>query len=258
MEKVIRHRNRIIRALARRTISAYEPGVIAITGETDRLLQERAIGKVLRNVRDIRMECRAFGEDMALPVTAITGERRGNGAWFWIRMIAKAWWSTLVRQAYPELLVVGCAIRSHDDAARFLEIARPQITVVTGSDDAASYRAAPLVEALPSNGYGIMDCDRKSAAILGKYTRAHVTTFGFAEEAAMRITNFRTDAEGASFALEYGGKTALVQVEGARGKNAASACAGAACVGIAFGMNLQRIASYLRNLETGEDGIAGA
>ena len=253
---MIGYRDRIIRALARRMMRKYEPGVIAVTGETGQLLQERAVGKILRNVRDIRMESRAFGESMALPVTVLSENRRGEGAWFWLRMIADAWWRTIVRHPYPELLVVGCRARSHDDAARFLEIARPQITVVTGSDDAASYRAAPLVEALPSNGYGIMDCDGKGAAILAKYTRAHVTTFGFAEGAAMRITNFKMDAEGVSFALEYGGKTALMQISGARSKNVASAAAGAACVGIAFGMNLQRIASFLRDLETGEESIA--
>lgn len=250
-EKIIGYRDAIIRALAQKTMRAYEPGVIAVTGETDRLLQEQAIGRVLRGVRNIRTECRSFGEEITLPMTIISEERRGSGVWFWIRTIAKAWWKTIVRDTYPELLIVGCKVVSHEDAGRFLRIARPQITVVTGSDDAVSYRVAPLVEALPSNGYGVMDCDRKSASILAKYTRAHVTTFGFAEDAAMRITNFAADETGISFALEYGGKTALLRVDGARGKNVASACAGAACVGIAFGMNLARIGGFLRNMESG-------
>lgn len=257
METIIRYRNKVIRALARRTMRKYEPGVIAVTGGTDQSLQEQAIDKVLRNVRDIRMEYRTFEGDMALPITVIANERRGTGTWFWVKVIVRAWWNTIARNPYPEILIAGCRAASHEDAERFLEIARPQITLVTASDDAAAYRAAPLIEALPSNGYGIMDCDGKGAAILAKYTRAHVTTFGFAEGAAMRITNFRADTEGISFTLEYGEKTALVRVYGARGKNVASACAGAACVGIAFGMNLPRIASYLQNLETGGESIAG-
>lgn len=242
-----RYRERIVRNAARRMIRKYEPGVIAIAGEDGKLLLQQAVCAVLKNVRNIRAGSRRFGRD-AVPIAIISDGSDGNGALFWIRTIARAWWILAVRREYPELLVLECPGKSHEDAMQFLELVRPQIVIVASSGDAASYGASPLVESLPSNGYGIMDCDGKGAKILRERTRAHVMSFGFADGASMRIVNFSERAEGMSFALEYAGKAVPVAIGGVRGKGAASACAAAACVGIAFGLNLPRIAGFLRYL----------
>jgi UDP-N-acetylmuramyl pentapeptide synthase len=240
-----RLRERMVRNVAQRTMRKYGPGVIAIAGEEGKPIVREAVRAVLENVRSIRTGSARFGRN-AVPLAIISDESYGSGALFWIRTIAKAWWALVMRREYPELLILECAGKSHEDALRFLEFVSPQIVIVVASGDAASYGASPLVEALPSNGYGIIDCDGKGMKILGERTRAHVMPFGFADNAGMRIANFAERQDGVSFALEYAGKAVPVTIGGMRGKGVASACAAAACVGIAFGLNLPRIIGFLR------------
>ena len=96
-----------------------------------------------------------------------------------------------------------------------------------------------------------MNGDSSGARALERYTRAHVTTFGFGAECAMRITDFAVREGNASFMLGYAGRQALVTIEEAHDKECAYAAAAGACVGVAFGIGLARIADALRSFRTG-------
>ncbi len=243
-------RDAIVTSLAKKILAKYEPGVIAVTGENGRELAQAGIALVMRGFRDVRTTSPYFPTHLA-PIIAILGDaRRGRGFWFWIQLIGNGIGIWLARRPYPELLIIECPSERHNEAGKILAIVKPQITLVVASSDARAYKASALVEALPSNGYGIVNGDSAGSLALERYTRAHVTTFGFGERCAMRITDYATRPEGISFMLTYADRQALVTMDGVRGKDYAYAAAAGACVGVAFGMNLPRIADALRAFTT--------
>ncbi len=252
-------REAVLGALMRAILKRYEPGMLVVTGETSRNLALAAIDAVMRGFRHVRIAESGIPQDIAMPLAILGGRKRGEGFLFWLAVIWEGACAAFLETAYPELLMLECPAKRTDDAGKFLDIAKPQITLVTASTDERAYKAAPLVEALPSNGYGIVNGDSRGAKGLIRYTRAHVTSFGFEEGCDMHITEYavRTSAPGGnkkllgiSFMLEYAGKKAAVAIDDAFGREVAYAAASAACVGIAFGLNLPRIADSLRYFRT--------
>ncbi len=244
---VTKKRDVFLASLAHAVLAKYEPGIIVITGETGRNLAQKAVCTIMRGFRDVRGTSHAFPPHLAPLVAIISGTEKGNGFFFWMTEIWRGIYALLHTQPYPELLILECPGKRHEDAQQFLAIARPQITLVVASSDERAYKASALVDALPSNGYGIVNGDSPGARTLERYTRAHVTSFGFSERCDMRVTDFATTTEGISFMLGYSGKQALVTIDGARDKEYAYAAAAGACVGVAFGLNLPRIVDALRS-----------
>ncbi len=251
----MRKREALLGALMRAIVGRYGPGILVVTGETSRDLALAAISAVMRGFRHVRVAESGIPQDIALPLAILGGRKRGTGFLFWIGVLWEGACAAFLETAYPELLMLECPAKRTDDAGRFLGVVKPQITLVTASGDERAYKAAPLVEALPSNGYGIVNGDSRGAKSLIRYTRAHVTSFGFDRECDMRIGEYavRTSAAGGnrkllgiSFMLEYAGKKTSVMIDDAFGREVAYAAASAACVGIAFGQNLPRIADSLR------------
>ncbi len=254
-----RKKEALLGALMRKVMERYQPGILVVTGETSRNLALAGIDTVMRGFRHVRIAESGIPQDIALPLAILGKRKSGEGFLFWLGVIWEGACAAFLETAYPELLMLECPAKRTDDAEKFLHAAKPQITLVTASSDERAYKAAPLVEALPSNGYGIVNGDSRGAKGLVRYTRAHVTSFGFEEGCDMRIAEYavRTAAAGGkkkllgiSFMLEYAGKRVAVAIDDAFGREVAYAAASAACVGIAFGLNLPRIADSLRYFRT--------
>ena len=85
-------------------------------------------------------------------------------------------------------------------------------------------------------------------------TRAHAITFGFSEDADMRITSFGEHIEdgsgGVTFKLNYGGSFIPVRLNGVFGKTQGYAASVAAITGLIFGANLVKISESLAGYES--------
>jgi len=167
---------------------------------------------------------------------------------------------------YPEVLVLEYGADRPGDILRLANIARPEIAIVTAIGDIpvhVEFYAGPedvarekgrLIERLPSTGFAILNADDEVVVGLADRTRAHVITYGFAEDAHLRIARFENHAEdgipvGISFKLEYEGSSVPVRIGGAFGRVQAYAGAAAAAVGLIFGMNLVTISEALADYE---------
>lgn len=246
MEKELPRHIRILMALANKVRARHEPGIIAITGKSGRRTAALAIYAALSGLRAIRITSAHAPENTAVPLAIIGAPEEGNGFMFWLHAFRNGLQAAYGGGSYPEVLGLECPSGQRDCIETLLALARPQITVVTALPDAESMKVAPLIEALPSNGYGILDFDSPGAAMLARHTRAHVIGFGFSDRADMRIADFEPRERGISFALEYGGERTPLMIEApGAGRIEASAAAAAACVGTAFGMRLPRIAHAL-------------
>ncbi len=273
-----------LRVIARLTIQKFSPGVVAVTGSVGKTSTKAAIATVLRSQRRVRASSESHNNEFGVPLAIIgewretdlklvskespPGGRRILKLWFWLRVLTRGMtqFFFLPKSRYPEILVLEYGADRPGDLKRLMEIARPQIGVVTAVGDipvhvefyespaAVAREKRRLPENLPATGFAILNADDEAVSKMREMTRAHVLTFGFGEEAEMQIANFEERVEhgrpaGLSFKLEYGGSFVPVRIDGCFGKGVAYAAAAAAAVGIVFGIHLVRIAEALAYYE---------
>ena len=270
----------ILRFIARLMLGRFAPGIVAVTGSVGKTSTKTAIATVLRSERRIRAAAGSHNNEFGVPLTIIgdwnprelalvSKEASPRGRlfqkilfWSKVFLLGVARFLFLSRARYPEMLVLEYGADRPGDLKRLIEIARPQISVVTAVGDvpvhvefydnpaAVAREKRRLVEILPMNGFAILNADDEAVLRMRETTRAHVLTFGFSEEAEVRVTNFENRAErgtpaGVSFKLEYGGSFVPIRIDGCFGKGVAYASAAAAAVAIVFGIHLVRIAEAL-------------
>ncbi len=253
---------KILAFLARWAIKKYQPGIVGITGTVGKTSTKEAVLSVLSQIRKTRASSGNFNNEFGFPLAILGSYEKVGGAWFWIKVVVGSFFRLLFSRKYPELLVLEYAAGKPGDIKYLLDIARPQIGVVTAVGDIpvhVEYYSGPeavakeksrLVEALPAIGFSILNFDDEAVYDMKDRTRAHTITYGFGEGSNLRITNFehRLDVDrplGVSFKLEYGGNFIPVRLEGAFGKAQAYSAAAAAAIGLAFGMNLVKISEAL-------------
>lgn len=251
-----------LRLLARWIVRKYQPSIIGITGTVGKTSTKEAIAAVLKSVRKVRASSGNFNNEFGLPLTILGDWEKAGRFFFWLKVI----FSSLVRLVfggkYPEILILEYGADRPGDLKYLLDLARPQIGVVTAigdipvhvefysGPDAVAKEKSRLVEALPAIGFAVLNYDDEAVYEMRDKTRAHVITYGFGNGSEVRITNFENRIEdgkpvGLSFKLEYGGSFVPVRLMGAFGKAQAYAAAAAAAVGLSFGMNLVRISEAL-------------
>lgn len=257
------YRNRLVSFLARAIARKYEPGIIAVTGAIGKTSTQEALYTILRELRDVRASSPDFTNNMHAPLGILGEWKNGSGFFFWLNVIITGCVALITKQDYPELLIL-----EYNPEPRFLRrmlgIAHPHIVVVTAlprSSRISVSDVAPIIETIRSNSYCIFNYDDPTTRELKELTRAHIMTFGFNEGAAMRVTHLEYRAEerintthgkplGISFKLEYGEHCIPIRLDGAFGKAPVYALAAAACVGVAFGLNLTRIAETTQYYRT--------
>ncbi|MFE3447913.1 UDP-N-acetylmuramoyl-tripeptide--D-alanyl-D-alanine ligase [Nonomuraea sp. NPDC059194] len=156
-------------------------------------------------------------------------------------------------------LVLEMGARHAGHIADLARIAPPRIGVVLnvgtahlgvfGGKEAIAAAKGELVEALPADGVAVLNADDPLVRAMASRTRARVTLFGLAEEAAIRAENVVVDGRGrASFTLRTpsGGAHVELRLYGAHAVENALAAAAAA---YELGLPLTTIADELSQAE---------
>jgi len=258
----------ILKALAKRFVAIYQPGIVAVTGSVGKTSTKEDIRAVLCKERRVRATGGNFNNEIGIPL-AILGDWQKIEKpifWFWLKVIFVSLYRILApnkfsSEEYPEILILEYAADRPGDMKYLLEIARPQIAVVTAVGDvpvhvefysgpeAVAKEKSKIIEQLPANGFAILNADDPLVIEMKARTRSQVMTFGFTDKAQVRINGFENASNeepiGVVFKLEYGGSFVPVKINGVFGKGQAYAAAAAACVGLIFGMNLVKLAEAL-------------
>lgn len=263
----------------------FEPQIIAITGSVGKTLTADAVRSALNfeNERVKKRRLRVSRGDLgglAVPLAIIgswsddelilIGERGDSlfkkirKVFFWIKALSSGLWNIFVsrKSSYPEILVLEYNSDRPGDIRYFLEIARPDIGIITAVGDlpvhvefwdgpeAVAKEKAKVVEQLPSSGFAILNYDDGTVMRMKERTRGRIVSFGFGEGADVKITNLENRCEedrptGISFKLSYGGSVVPIILRGVFGKSHAYAAAAAACVGLIFDLNLVEISEAI-------------
>ncbi len=272
----------ILKKLAQLTIWRFRPGIVGITGSVGKTSTKLAIKAVLEKERKVRASGGNLNNEIGLPLTILgnwsekdlklvsrdqpPGSARIWKIFFWFKVLVVSICRLIfaTRSSYPEILILEYGADRPGDLKRLLDIARPNISIITaigdipvhveffaGPDEVAREKAR-LIEYLPVAGFAILNFDDETVMNLKERTRAHVMTFGFGKGSEVQITRFENHSEedkpvGVSFKLEHVGSFVPVRLDGVFGKAQAYAAAAAAAVGLVFGLNLVRISEALKN-----------
>src|SRR3989338_3116351 len=253
--------------LAKLYLWRYRPVIIAVTGNVGKTSTKEAITAVLSSIKKVRSGKGNLNNDLGVPLTIISDRMEeyyetGNSVWFWFKVIAIAPFGLFFNKNYPEVLVLEYGADRPGDIKKLARKFRPDVGVVTAvgeipvhveyftSSEAVAREKAKLIEVLKPTGHAVLNFDDQTVLDMKKKTKAQVMTFGFGEEADIRMSDFdfRTDNEkplGVTFKVNYDNTFVPVRIDGSLGKSQSWAAGAATVVGVIFKMNLVQISEAL-------------
>jgi UDP-N-acetylmuramoyl-tripeptide--D-alanyl-D-alanine ligase len=216
--------------VALRTVAAayrdrFDPLVVGITGSLAKTSTKEQIAEVLEERFEVLRNPANWNNEIGLPMTLLR-----------------------LRPEH-EVAVLEMGLYTTGEIALLARLARPSIGVVTavrgvhlsraGSIDAIETGKRELVEALPAQGWAILNADDERVRRMSEHTAARVRTYGFAEDADVRATNVVSlGVNGMRFTLHVDGgayevNTPVLGRHGVHNALASAAVAGVAGLDIA-------------------------
>ena len=258
---------KVLKRIAKMIIWRYDPKIVGVTGNVGKTSTKYAIRTVLSHKFKVRASAKSFNNELGFPLAIIGDYKKTGGFIFWCRVIFFGLFQLILKNKnYPEILILEYGVDRPGDMDYLLDIARPEVGVVTAVGDipvhveyftgkeALAREKAKLVQQLPSTGFAILNADDYTVYEMKEQTRAQVVTVGFSKEADMKITTFETifgeNVAGVTFKLSYGGSFIPVRLENVLGKAQSYAASFAAAVGLVFGVNLVTISEALTDLHS--------
>ncbi|MCL5733663.1 MAG: UDP-N-acetylmuramoyl-tripeptide--D-alanyl-D-alanine ligase [Patescibacteria group bacterium] len=256
----------ILKFLAQKTLKKYRPGIIGVTGSVGKTSSKLAIADALSSERNVRAIRANFNNELGFPL-AILGnyQKIGYPIIFWPKVIAAGIIKLIFKFPYPDILVLEYGADNPGDIKYLLDIAKPNIGVITAIGDIPAHveffsspeelakEKSRLIEAVGVNGFAVLNADDETVMSLKNKTRSHIMTFGFGDRADVRIINFENrfddDWRGILFKLAYNGSVVPIKINGALGKSHAYAAAAAAACSLIFGINLVKISDALNKYQ---------
>ncbi len=249
-------------------MAKYHPLIIAVTGSVGKTSTKNAIAQVLASRVPLRKSERNLNSDIGVPLVFMDGEDARRSIVGWLRNITKAFFLIVKKSVlYPRVLVVEMGADRPGDIAYLTSIAKPDIAVVTAIGDvpvhvgyykdidAVVLEKANIVRCLRQNNWAVLNRDDERVFHMRAMTKAQVRTFGFSDQADVRIVDFQIKTErdasgnefpsGVSFRLGFGGSFVPVSILGVLGKPVAYAFAAAAACATLFDMHILEIVEAL-------------
>lgn len=262
--------------LAKKIIAKYNPQVIGITGSIGKTSTKEAIAHVLSATgKRVRQNIKNYNNEIGLPLTIIGATAPGRSLTGWLGV----WWKgrrllTQTDPTYPEILVLEMGIDRPGDMDKLVAIVKPTIAVLTsigrshleffGKQEDLALEKRKLVNAVPDDGWVILNHDDKLSLETRDKTKAHVLTYGFSANADYQASDLTPitksvvqDPEdlllakggfilGANFKVQHAGKTIPFYLHRVLGRHQVLPILPAIAVGELFGMNILAVAQQLQ------------
>jgi len=155
-----------------------------------------------------------------------------------------------------QVAVIEMAMRGMGQITELVEIAQPQVGVVTnvgdthlellGSREHIARAKEELIRGLPSGGTAVLNIDDPFVARMRPGADRTVLTYGLSPSASIRAESIVQDHAGVQFGLSFEGRVVTARLRTWGRHNVMNALA-AAGVGVAFGLDLQNIARGLES-----------
>ena len=214
-----------------RTLFPASTVVIGVTGSVGKTSTKDLIAVALSSGITTTANVRSFNNEQGLPVTIVNAP------------------------ADTRALVLEMGMRGFGQIADLCRIARPSIGVVTrvgeahtelvGGLEGVARAKGELVEALPPQGFAILNADDARVRAMESRSSAPVILYGESADADVRIEGITLDEHGcARFDAVVGEGRTPVRLR-VPGRHMASNAAAAIAVGVALGLDVPRMAEAL-------------
>lgn len=261
----------VLKILAKRAISRYQPTIVGITGSVGKTTAKEAVYAVLSRKFWVRKNTENFNNEFGIPMAVLgINPDKFPAISYKLSAISSAVWLAYgwSGQKYPKFLVLELAADRPGDIQYLVDIVRPQVGVVTAvgevpvhvefyaSPQDVAREKAKLIEQLPTGGLAVLNYDDQTVLDMKVKTGAKIMTFGFAKEADIRVSDIayyvgdnKEDIGGLSFKLGHVGSFVPVRVNGLAGMHQIYGLMVGAAVGLHFNMNLIEIAGAFEHIE---------
>jgi UDP-N-acetylmuramoyl-tripeptide--D-alanyl-D-alanine ligase len=218
-----------LRAAAQAWRDRFEPLVVGITGSLAKTSTKEQVAEVLATRRVVLRSEGNLNNEIGLPLTLLR------------------------LRVEHEAAVLEMGFYTTGEIALLASIARPTVGVVTavrgvhlsraGSLDAIEAGKRELVEALPPEGWAILNADDERVLRMRQHTSAQVLTYGFAPGTDVGADEVRSaEADGMRFELRIAGARYPVTTP-ALGRHGVHNALAAAAVGFAAGLSPDDLAA---------------
>jgi UDP-N-acetylmuramoyl-tripeptide--D-alanyl-D-alanine ligase len=256
----------LLAASARGIIRKYRPRIVMVTGSVGKTSTKDAIAAVLRQGFYIRASEKSYNSEFGVPLTIIGAKNPWTNAAAWVSVLGEALALLLLPNHYPKVLVLEVGADSPGDLKRILRIATPDVVVVTKLPDMPVHVEAYVTPAavreeefapayaLAPGAPLIISADGAYATELAKPLSVHVTTYGEARSADVRIGKAEPYLEdgrvaGMEGVLTVEGKAHVLRVPGALGRPQLLAPAAAVATGLVMDMRIQDVLDAVTGYE---------
>jgi UDP-N-acetylmuramoyl-tripeptide--D-alanyl-D-alanine ligase len=208
------------------TLWRHKPFIIAVAGTTNKTTVKEYILKFLREKygeSEVRGNPKSYNTEIGLPLAILYLDSGESSAARWMKVLIQAKIRALFGRKFPKKLVLELGVEEEDDMKKLLEMARPNVAIITNVEGSYTYSNSSLetiqkelkllVENIPESGYIILNSDDERVRDLKNFAKGKVITYGFEESADARVTDSKTDAEGQTFDFTFQEKSELVRLK---------------------------------------------
>jgi len=252
--------------ICRLTITRFKPKIIAVTGSAGKTSAKEAIWTILNKNNKVRKSAKNFNNELGVSLAVIGNY---NKIWhpvilFWFFVMLKGVLNLFMPKTfYPKILILEYGADRPGDITRLIEIAKPDISVITSIGEIPVHiefypSGAPsiikekskIISNLSVSNVAVLNFDDNSTFGIKDKTRARVVGFGFSEKADIRISNFshiisNKKILGVNFKIENSGSMLPVVIKDVFSIGYAYASASAIAVAREVGFNIIESADIL-------------
>ncbi len=259
---------KLLKLEARLVLRKYKPRIVAVTGSVGKTSTKDAIYSVVSKGVYARKSQKSFNSEIGLPLTVLGQPNAWRNPLRWIENLFDGALLYVLPRRYPEWLVLEAGADRPGDISSLAAWLPVDIAVITrlpevpvhveyfDSPEAVKEEKASLIRALKEGGSLVLYADDKEVVGLRqRASTAHVTTFGFHQDADVRAHDARVSFDehnrptGMVSQITMAGKTAELAVKGALGAHALLPALAAAGVGLAMGKEEGEILESLKGYE---------
>ncbi|MFA6428061.1 MAG: UDP-N-acetylmuramoyl-tripeptide--D-alanyl-D-alanine ligase [Candidatus Buchananbacteria bacterium] len=247
---------------AKRILRCYQPEIIAITGSIGKTSTKEAIYQVLSQKFLVWRNQKNYNNEIGLPLTILGLESGGKSKILWLGVLIQAQWRAIFGlKNYPKILVLEMGADHPGDLAYLVNLARPQVSVVTlvapvhleffKTIENIAKEKSEIIKALPAQGLAVLNADDDLVLSMKKLSVAPTLTFGLSENADLRASEIRLSfidqtLQGLSFKVNYLGSTVPMLLSQVIAEQLVPDILAAVAVGLHYGLNLLEIAQALK------------
>ncbi|UBU13040.1 UDP-N-acetylmuramoyl-tripeptide--D-alanyl-D-alanine ligase [Nonomuraea gerenzanensis] len=218
--------------LARHVLSRLDPTVIALTGSVGKTTTKDLLAQLLEPKAPTIATDRSFNNELGLPLTVLRADAGTRYLVLEMGAGRKGDLTYLTRIAPPHLSLV-------------LNVGAAHVSRMGGGLADVAEAKGELVEALPPDGYALLNADDPYVLGMASRTKAEVVLYGRSADAVVRAEDVTLDeAARAAFDLVTPSGRARVEL-GLVGAHQVANALGAAAVAVALGMSAGEIAAGL-------------